>query len=83
MWCAADDLANRLTGNRGWRPERRHPWLNAPSGKKDSRLPVHAAGHNVLLTVWRVLIEGATQEAVAIVDHRDTYGYLQARKHGH
>ncbi len=34
----------------GWLPDgSRMTWLNAPSGKKDERLPVRAAEHNVLL----------------------------------
>ena len=34
----------------GWLPDgSRLTWLNAPSGKKDDRLPVRAAEHNVLL----------------------------------
>jgi hypothetical protein len=34
----------------GWLPDgSRLTWLNAPSGKKDDRLPVRAAEHNVIL----------------------------------
>jgi hypothetical protein len=34
----------------GWLPDgSRMTWLNAPSGKKQDRLPVRAAGHNVVL----------------------------------
>jgi hypothetical protein len=34
----------------GWLPDgSRLTWLNAPSGKKDDRLPVRAAGHNAVL----------------------------------
>jgi hypothetical protein len=34
----------------GWLPDRsRMTWLNAPSGKKEDRLPVRAAEHNVML----------------------------------
>jgi hypothetical protein len=36
---------------RGWLPDgSRMTWLNAPSGKKQDRLPVRAAEHNVVLT---------------------------------
>ena len=36
--------------DRGWLPDgSRMTWLNAPSGKKQDRLPVRAAGHNVIL----------------------------------
>ena len=35
---------------RGWLPDgSRMTWLNAPSGKKEDRLPVRAAEHNVIL----------------------------------
>jgi hypothetical protein len=35
----------------GWLPDgSRLTWLNAPSGKKDDRLPVRAAEHNAVLT---------------------------------
>ena len=34
----------------GWLPDgSRLTWLNAPSGKKEDRLPVRAAEHNVTL----------------------------------
>jgi Insertion element 4 transposase N-terminal len=36
--------------DRGWLPDgSRMTWLNAPSGKKEDRLPVRAAEHNVIL----------------------------------
>ena len=36
--------------DRGWLPDgSRLTWLNAPSGKKQDRLPVRAAEHNVIL----------------------------------
>jgi hypothetical protein len=36
--------------DRGWLPDgSRMTWLNAPSGKKQDRLPVRAAEHNVIL----------------------------------
>jgi hypothetical protein len=34
----------------GWLPDgSRLTWLNAPSGKKQDRLPVRAAEHNVIM----------------------------------
>ena len=43
----------------GWLPDgSRLTWLNAPSGKKEDRLPVRAAEHNVILPA-----AGGTEEA--------------------
>jgi hypothetical protein len=40
--------------DRGWLPDgSRMTWLNAPSGKKQDRLPVRAAEHNVILPFRR------------------------------
>ena len=39
-----------LGGDGGWLPDgSRMTWLNAPSGKKEDRLPVRAAEHNAIL----------------------------------
>jgi Insertion element 4 transposase N-terminal len=39
------------TPDRGWLPDgSRTSWLNAPSGKKEDRLPVRVAEHSVLVT---------------------------------
>ena len=39
-----------LEPGRGWLPDgSRLTWLNAPSGKKEDRLPVRAAEHNAIL----------------------------------
>ena len=39
------------TPDKGWLPDgSRTSWLNAPSGKKEDRLPVRVAEHSVLVT---------------------------------
>ena len=69
---------------RGWLPDgSRMTWLNAPSGKKQDRLPVRAAEHNVILpsgdgeqepsqtcTVITTLLDHEAAPADAV---RDTY----------
>jgi Insertion element 4 transposase N-terminal len=68
----------------GWLPDgSRMTWLNAPSGKKQDRLPVRAAEHNVIMasgdgkgevsetcTVITTLLDHETAPADAV---RDTY----------
>jgi len=70
--------------DRGWLPDgSRMTWLNAPSGKKQDRLPVRAAEHNVILpsgggkeepsqtcTVITTLLDHEAAPADAV---RDTY----------
>jgi hypothetical protein len=70
--------------DRGWLPDgSRMTWLNAPSGKKQDRLPVRAAEHNVILpsgggkeepsqtcTVITTLLDYEAAPADAV---RDTY----------
>ena len=47
---ASATLALPLEPGGGWLPDgSRMTWLNAPSGKKEDRLPVRAAEHNVIL----------------------------------
>jgi hypothetical protein len=69
---------------RGWLPDgSRLSWLNAPSGKKEDRLPVRVAEHNAVLpsgdgtgevsetcTVITTLLDHETAPACAV---RDTY----------
>jgi len=77
-------VALPLAPGGGWLPDRsRLTWLNAPSGKKQDRLPVRAAEHNVILpcgdgkeeasetcTVITTLLDHQTAPADAV---RETY----------
>ena len=57
--------------DRGWLPDgSRLTWLNAPSGKKEDRLAVRAAGHNSVLPCDGQEVSQTCTLITTLLDHR-------------
>ncbi len=57
----------------GWLPDgSRLSWLNAPSGKKEDRLPVRVTGHSVIMPAagGKEEVSGTCTVITTLLDHR-------------